>query len=365
VIPSKAIFVISVLISGLIFSPSYSFAQSNQDDNPLSSLFEFFRQLFSFEDEKSEPVIEFRDATIVQTSGISSTTDTTDNNILPTANAGPDQTVLEFASVTLDGSSSTDVDGTIVSFKWTQVSGTSVFLSSMTDPSPMFDAPNVDKQDILTFMLAVVDNSSGTASDKVKITVNEKDDDSGDKVPSDDGSNDPEQEEDNDNDGERKVIICHVPPGNPDNSHTIRVGVPAVVTHLAHGDSIGACPENHSNEDNEKSNDNSGKENKDKDDDNKKQSNSGKGNKDKDDNEKKSNSEKGNKNKDDDHENNKNNSGKGNSGVDNSGKDNKNNKKDDNEKKGNPKLKNNNDDEAKVEDNEHEDEHDDEEDEDH
>jgi len=32
-IPLKAVFIIFVLISGLIFSPSYSFAQSNNDDN--------------------------------------------------------------------------------------------------------------------------------------------------------------------------------------------------------------------------------------------------------------------------------------------------------------------------------------------
>lgn len=38
-----------------------------------------------------------------------------------------------------------------------------------------------------------------------------------------------------------KVTICHVPPGNPANAHTIVVGAPAVPAHLAHGDSVGAC----------------------------------------------------------------------------------------------------------------------------
>jgi len=171
VIPSKAIFVISVLISGLIFSPSYSFAQSNQDENPLSGLFEFFRQLFSFEDQ-SEPVIEFGDAIIVQTSGTSSTTDTTEINIPPIADAGSDQgNVMEFATVTLDGSSSTDLDGNIVSYKWTQLSGAEVTLSSMTAVKPTFTAPDVDSQNILTFMLAVVDNSIDTDTDNVNITV--------------------------------------------------------------------------------------------------------------------------------------------------------------------------------------------------
>lgn len=37
------------------------------------------------------------------------------------------------------------------------------------------------------------------------------------------------------------VTICHFPPGNPANAHTIRVGAPAVPAHLAHGDHLGPC----------------------------------------------------------------------------------------------------------------------------
>jgi hypothetical protein len=45
------------------------------------------------------------------------------------------------------------------------------------------------------------------------------------------------------NGGAEKVTICHIPPGNPANAHTITVGAPAVPTHLAqHGDCLGACP---------------------------------------------------------------------------------------------------------------------------
>lgn len=40
---------------------------------------------------------------------------------------------------------------------------------------------------------------------------------------------------------EDQVTICHVPPGNPDNAHTIVVGAPAVDAHLAHGDFEGEC----------------------------------------------------------------------------------------------------------------------------
>jgi len=37
------------------------------------------------------------------------------------------------------------------------------------------------------------------------------------------------------------VNICHVPPGNAGNAHTISVSQSAVAAHLAHGDTLGAC----------------------------------------------------------------------------------------------------------------------------
>ena len=40
-----------------------------------------------------------------------------------------------------------------------------------------------------------------------------------------------------------KVTICHVPPGNPDNAHSITVSKNAVDAHMAHGDSVGSCGE--------------------------------------------------------------------------------------------------------------------------
>ena len=38
-----------------------------------------------------------------------------------------------------------------------------------------------------------------------------------------------------------KTTVCHIPPGNPANAHTICVGNPAVPAHLAHGDFVGTC----------------------------------------------------------------------------------------------------------------------------
>ena len=48
--------------------------------------------------------------------------------------------------------------------------------------------------------------------------------------------------EESDGDGSaEKVLVCHVPPGNPDNARTIDVSVDALEAHLAHGDSEGEC----------------------------------------------------------------------------------------------------------------------------
>jgi len=42
-----------------------------------------------------------------------------------------------------------------------------------------------------------------------------------------------------------KVDLCHVPPGNPENVHTINIALPAATAHLAlhSGDYLGKCGE--------------------------------------------------------------------------------------------------------------------------
>jgi hypothetical protein len=43
-------------------------------------------------------------------------------------------------------------------------------------------------------------------------------------------------------DGQYGFTICHIPPGNPSNRHTITVGSMAAVNeHLRHGDHLGPC----------------------------------------------------------------------------------------------------------------------------
>ena len=59
---------------------------------------------------------------------------------------------------------------------------------------------------------------------------------------------------------EAAVTLCHVPPGNPDAAHTIAVGAPAVPVHLAHGDTEGACADDAEGEEPEDEEDPEGEE---------------------------------------------------------------------------------------------------------
>ncbi|OAJ93432.1 glycosyl hydrolase family 18 protein [Vibrio bivalvicida] len=96
-------------------------------------------------------------------------------NRAPQANAGADATVVGPASVTLDGSASSDTDGTIASYQWVQVSGTAVTLSGANTATASFDVTEVAQAETLSFILTVVDNEGASASDTVVVTVNPKD----------------------------------------------------------------------------------------------------------------------------------------------------------------------------------------------
>ena len=96
-------------------------------------------------------------------------------NDAPTANAGADKTVTEGASVTLDGTDSSDPDAsTTLTYSWARKSGETDNAVTLTDAdktSASFTAPNDIAADAtLTFVLTV---SDGTAShtDEVVITV--------------------------------------------------------------------------------------------------------------------------------------------------------------------------------------------------
>ncbi len=95
-----------------------------------------------------------------------------DPNAVPTANAGPDQTVASAAAVTLDGSASSDGDGSIATYAWTATGG--VTLTGANTAAPSFTAPTLaaGAADVtITATLVVTDNEGGTDSDTVVITV--------------------------------------------------------------------------------------------------------------------------------------------------------------------------------------------------
>ncbi|MBL9048654.1 MAG: hypothetical protein JNK19_00895 [Tabrizicola sp.] len=97
------------------------------------------------------------------------------DNLSPTANAGTDQTVASGASVTLNGTASSDPENASLTYAWTQTGGTGVILSSDTAASPTFTAPTVAfnaAPQVLTFSLTVSDGVNTSTADTVQVTVN-------------------------------------------------------------------------------------------------------------------------------------------------------------------------------------------------
>lgn len=89
------------------------------------------------------------------------------------SNAGPDMIVNENVKVTLDGSASFDNEDQKLSYKWTQISGEKVILSSSTSITPSFTSPIVANNEIkvLSFELRVYDDNDRESVDAVIVTV--------------------------------------------------------------------------------------------------------------------------------------------------------------------------------------------------
>lgn len=92
-------------------------------------------------------------------------------NIVPFASAGLDQTVVEGAMVTLDGSGSSDVDGSIAMWSWRQTAGPTVDLSGADSMVASFVAPDVSGTTLLSFELTVADDDGDTHADRVAVAV--------------------------------------------------------------------------------------------------------------------------------------------------------------------------------------------------
>lgn len=92
-------------------------------------------------------------------------------NTPPVAQAGSDQTVNENTAVSLSGAASSDADGTLVAFAWTQTGGPTVSLGGASTPTATFAAPDVAATTVLEFQLSVTDNRGASASDRVRVQV--------------------------------------------------------------------------------------------------------------------------------------------------------------------------------------------------
>jgi uncharacterized protein YcnI len=88
----------------------------------------------------------------------------------PTANAGTDRSVNEQVTVALAGSG-TDPNGDPLSYAWTQTQGPAVTLTGAASATPSFTSPSVTAVSVLEFELTVSDGRGGTATDRVRITV--------------------------------------------------------------------------------------------------------------------------------------------------------------------------------------------------
>ncbi len=90
-------------------------------------------------------------------------------NVAPTANAGSDASIqLPENSVTLDGSLSDDIDGSIASYSWVK---TSLLDATIETPTNELTEVTGMAEGEHTFELTVTDNSGDTSTDTVIITV--------------------------------------------------------------------------------------------------------------------------------------------------------------------------------------------------
>ena len=92
-------------------------------------------------------------------------------NQRPQASAGAAQVVDEGSAVALDGSATSDADGSVHGYSWVQTSGPAVVLSGAATARPTFTAPAVSASTVLAFRLTVQDDRGAESSAGTTVTV--------------------------------------------------------------------------------------------------------------------------------------------------------------------------------------------------
>ncbi|MEO1475589.1 MAG: hypothetical protein AAFS13_04335 [Pseudomonadota bacterium] len=89
----------------------------------------------------------------------------------PTATATAPPSAIEGAAIILSGAESTDVDGTINTFEWRQISGPEVTLFGSDTQSPNFTAPLIAEPSQAVFELTVIDDDGAVATADVALSL--------------------------------------------------------------------------------------------------------------------------------------------------------------------------------------------------
>ena len=96
----------------------------------------------------------------------------TTENSAPVANAGDDQTVFLWDKVMLDGSSSTDVDGDLLSFKWSLISSPHDSNAILDEEEAVMTRLEVDAHG--TYLIQLIVNDGFVDSDPVTVVITTK-----------------------------------------------------------------------------------------------------------------------------------------------------------------------------------------------
>ena len=93
----------------------------------------------------------------------------------PVANAGRNVAAPSSAKVTLNGSASSDPEGKLATYQWTQTAGPPVVLTDAASATPSFVAPGLTSGSVvLVFKLTVTDAGGLSSTGKCAVTVRAK-----------------------------------------------------------------------------------------------------------------------------------------------------------------------------------------------